>query len=144
MSTRTLVLGGGFGGISAAVELKRLLGDDHDVMLIDRNPDFRMGLRKLWALVGLGTVAEGSRPRQLLADQGVTVVQEVVTEIHPGSRAAQIPIGRIDGDHLVIALGAMSRPDLVPGLADYGHDVWGFAGSPVRPTRSPASSAAAS
>jgi sulfide:quinone oxidoreductase len=130
VSSRTLVLGGGFGGISAALELKRLLGDDHDVILVDRNPDFRMGLRKLWALVGLGTVADGSRPRQLLAEQGITVVQEVITEIHPASRAAQTAIGRIDGDRLVIALGAVSRPDLVPGLADFGHDVWGFAGVP--------------
>jgi len=130
VSARTLVLGGGFGGISASLELKRLLGDDHDVVLVDRNPDFRMGLRKLWALVGLGTGAEGSRPRQLLAEKGVTVVQEAVTEIHASSRAAQTSIGRIDGDHLVIALGAVSRPDLIPGLADYGHDVWGFAGIP--------------
>jgi sulfide:quinone oxidoreductase len=131
VSTRTLVLGGGFGGIATALELKRLLGDDHEVILVDRNPDFLMGLRKLWALVGLGTVANGSRPRQLLADRGVVVVQEVITEIHPASRGAQTPIGRIDGDHLVIALGAVSRPDLVHGLADYGHDIWGFAGIPA-------------
>ena len=131
MSARTLVLGGGFGGISAALELKQLLGDDHEVVLIDRNPDFRMGLRKLWALVGLGTVADGSRPRQLLRNRGVIVVQEVITEIHAASRGAQTPIGRIDGDHLVVALGAVSRPDLVPGLADYGHDVWGFPGVPA-------------
>ena len=128
MSTRTLVLGGGFGGISAALELKRLLGDDHEVVLVDRNPDFRMGLRKLWALVGLGTVAEGSRPRALLAERGITFVQEEIAEIHPGSRAAQTTIGRFDADHLVIALGAVSRPELVPGLAENGHDVWAFAG----------------
>ena len=85
MSTRTLVLGGGFGGISAAIELKRLLGDDHEVVLVDRNPDFRMGLRKLWVLVGLGTVAEGSRPRALLAEHGITFVHEEITEIHPAA-----------------------------------------------------------
>ena len=61
--TRTLVLGGGFGGISASIELKRLLGDDHEVVLVDRKPDFTMGLRKLWGLVGNGTIAEGSRAR---------------------------------------------------------------------------------
>ena len=47
MSGRTLVLGGGFGGIAAAVELRRLLGDDHEVTLVDRKPEFTMGLRKL-------------------------------------------------------------------------------------------------
>jgi hypothetical protein len=30
-----------------------------------------------------------------------------------------------------MALGAVSRPDLVPGLVEYGHDVWAFAGVPA-------------
>jgi NADH dehydrogenase FAD-containing subunit len=38
MSARTLVLGGGFGGIATAVELRRLLGDDHEIVLFDRKP----------------------------------------------------------------------------------------------------------
>ena len=74
MSARTLVLGGGFGGIAAAVELKRLLGDDHEVVLVDRKPEFTMGLRKLWELVGHGTIAEGSRSRALLYRHGIRVV----------------------------------------------------------------------
>ena len=61
MSARTLVLGGGFGGIATAVELRRLLGDDHEIVLVDRKPQFAMGLRKLWELVGHGTIADGSR-----------------------------------------------------------------------------------
>ncbi|MGH3044196.1 MAG: NAD(P)-binding protein, partial [Gaiellaceae bacterium] len=43
MSARTLVLGGGFGGIATAVELRRLLGDDHEIVLVDRKPQFAMG-----------------------------------------------------------------------------------------------------
>ena len=31
----------------------------------------------------------------------------------------------------MIALGAVSRPDLVPGLAEHGHDVWAFGGVPA-------------
>ena len=131
MTTRTLVLGGGFGGIAAAVELKRLLGDDHEVVLVDRKPEFTMGLRKLWGLVGHGTIAEGSRPRALLAERGVRVVEEEILSIDPAARAAETSGGRLDGDHLVIALGAVSRPDLVPGLAEHGHDIWALAGVPA-------------
>ena len=65
MSARTLILGGGFGGIAAGVELRRLLGDEHEVVLVDRKPEFAMGLRKLWELVGHGTIAEGSRSTPL-------------------------------------------------------------------------------
>ena len=75
VSARTLVLGGGFGGIATAVELRRLLGDDHEVVLVDRKPEFAMGLRKLWELVGHGTIADGSRSRALLARHGIEVVR---------------------------------------------------------------------
>jgi len=126
VSARTLVLGGGFGGIAAAVELKRLLGDDHEVVLVDRKPEFAMGLRKLWELVGTGTIAEGSRARSLLDRHGIRVVAEEVFSIDAAARAAETTGGRLDGDHLVIALGAVSRPDLVPGLTEHGHDVWAF------------------
>jgi sulfide:quinone oxidoreductase len=128
--SRTLVLGGGFGGISAAVELRRLVGADHEIVLVDRKPEFTMGLRKLWELVGHGTIADGSRSRTLLARHGVEFVQTDITAIDPGERRAETGEGRLDGDHLVIALGAVSRPDLVPGLGEHGHDVWSVAGVP--------------
>ena len=130
MSGRTLVLGGGFGGIAAALELKSLLGDDHEVVLVDRKPEFTMGLRKLWELVGIGTIADGSRSRSLLARHGIRVVEEEILSIDPAARAAETSGGRLDGDRLVIGLGAVSRPDLVPGLAEHGHDIWTFAGVP--------------
>jgi sulfide:quinone oxidoreductase len=130
VSGQTLILGGGFGGIAAAVELKSLLGADHEVVLVDRKPDFTMGLRKLWELVGIGTIADGSRPRSLLARHGIRVVEEEILSIDPAARAAETSGARLAGDHLVIALGASSRPDLVPGLAEYGHDIWTFAGVP--------------
>ena len=87
MSARTLVLGGGFGGIATAVELRRLLGDDHEIVLVDRKPQFAMGLRKLWELVGHGTVADGSRSRGLLARHGVEFLQMEITAIDASGRA---------------------------------------------------------
>jgi sulfide:quinone oxidoreductase len=131
VSARTLVLGGGFGGIATAVELRRLLGDDHELVLVDRKPQFSMGLRKLWELVGQGTIAEGSRPRSLLARQGVQFLQTKIEAIDASSRRARTAERWLAGDHLVLALGAVSRPDLVPGLSEHGHDLWSFAGVPA-------------
>jgi sulfide:quinone oxidoreductase len=128
MSGRTLVLGGGFGGIAASTELKRLLGEEHEVVLVDRTPRFTMGLRKLWELVGIGTIADGSRERALLGRHGIEVVETEITAIDPAERAVDTDVGRLTGDHLVIALGAVPRADLVPGLAEHGHDVWSFDG----------------
>jgi len=129
MSGRTLILGGGFGGIAAVVELRRLLDqDDHEIVLVDRSPGFTMGLRKLWELVGHGKKAEGTRPRALLERRGVEFRQTEITAIDPGARTVDTSEGRLEADHLVVALGAVSRPDLVPGLSEHAVDVWSFAG----------------
>jgi sulfide:quinone oxidoreductase len=127
---RTIVLGGGFGGITVATELKRSLGDEHDVVLVDRAERFSMGLRKLWELVGHATIADGSRPREALSSLGIRVVREGIESIDVDARAATVGAEVIDGDYLVVALGAVPRPDLVPGLAEHGHDVWSTAGIP--------------
>jgi len=128
MSGRTLILGGGFGGIAAGVELRRLLAPDHEVVLVDRKPAFAMGLRKLWELVGHATIDEGSRQRRLLEQHGIESIQAEITSIDAAGRSAETTAGTLSGDHLVVALGAVSRPDLVPGLVEHGHDVWAFAG----------------
>lgn len=126
----TLILGGGFGGITVATELRRLLGDDHEVTLVDREERFAMGLRKLWELVGHATIAEGSRSRDTLVADSVRVVHGEVESIEPAERAASVDGERLTGDHLVVALGAVARPELVEGLAEHGHDVWTAAGIP--------------
>lgn len=126
--TRTLILGAGFGGITVATELRRLLGSDrgsdHEIVLIDKRPDFLMGLRKLWALVGLGSLEEGSRSRARLDRAGIRFVEQEILALDPEGRAAQTSSGWITADHLVVALGAEPRPDLVPGLAEHAHNVW--------------------
>jgi sulfide:quinone oxidoreductase len=122
--TRTLILGAGFGGLTVATELRRLLGSEHEIVLVDRRPDFLMGLRKLWALVGLGSLEEGSRSRGALNQEGLRFLEEEIRSIDPAGRAAQTDSEWIAADYLVVALGAESRPDLVPGLTEHSHNVW--------------------
>ena len=121
---RTVVLGAGFGGIAVATELQRLLGGEHEVVLVDRQPAFSMGLRKLWELVGIGTVADGSRPRRLLAGDGLRFVAANVEAIDPIARAVRCDGADLHADFLVVALGAEPRPDLIPGMAEHAHNVW--------------------
>ena len=128
---RTLILGAGFGGITVATELRRLLGEDHEIVLVDRREQFSMGLRKLWALVGMGTVEQGSRRRELLRDRGIDFLQRRIESIDPARRVAVTDEGELGGDYLVIALGAVSRPELVSGLAEHAHNVWDIEGVPA-------------
>lgn len=122
--TRTLILGAGFGGLTVATELRRLLSVEHEIVLIDKRPDFLMGLRKLWALVGLGSLEEGSRSRARLDQPGIRFVEQEILAIRPEDRAAQTSSGWNTADYLVVALGAEPRPDLVPGLVEHAHNVW--------------------
>ena len=51
-------------------------------------------------------------------------MRDEILEIDASRRAVTTGSGTIEADRLVVALGAASRPDLVPGLAVHGHDVW--------------------
>ena len=103
---RVLVLGGGFGGISAATELRNALPEDHEILLVDRSDAFLMGLRKLWALVGLGELDEGRRPLARLEDRGIRYVRAEVLGIDAAARTVDTDSGSLAADFLIVALGA--------------------------------------
>ncbi len=121
---RVLVLGGGFGGISTAHHLKRLLADDVDVTLVDRRSHFVMGFRKSMAVTGREPLEAGMRPLEGLASHGIRVVQGSIESIEPGAHAAVVDGVRLDADALVVALGAALAPENVPGLAEHGINVY--------------------
>lgn len=121
--SRVLILGGGFGGVSTAHQL-RMLAPEHEVVLIDRAAHFMMGFRKSGELVGGGSMSEGSRPLAHLERRGVRIVHGAITRVDPGARSVEAGGETIDGDALVVALGAETVPAAVPGLAEYGHDAY--------------------
>lgn len=129
--SRILILGAGFGGLSVATELRALLGSEHEIVLIDQQDRFVMGLRKLWDLVDYRSLAEGSRTRERLKVDGVSYLHRTITAIDPGARRIETNAGSLAGDYLVIALGAQLRPDLVPGLAEHAHNFYDVGAIPA-------------
>jgi sulfide:quinone oxidoreductase len=121
---RALILGGGFGGIAAAVALRELADPADEIVLVERRTSFAMGLRKNWALVGMESHAVGERPIGGLESRGIRVIQGTVSAIDPPGRAADVDGVRHDADALVVALGAERAPDLVPGLREHALDVY--------------------
>ena len=112
---RILILGAGFGGLAAATALRRAAGDRVDLLLVDEAPAFMMGLRHLWLLDGRGTRADGTRDRRTLAARSLPFRQGRVEAIEPAGRWAAVDGDRLRYDYLIVALGAESRLDLIPG-----------------------------
>jgi sulfide:quinone oxidoreductase len=114
----TLILGGGFGGIAAANELRGLLPARHEVVLVDRSPSFHVGAGKTWVMLGERTVEQISSPRRGLLAEGVELLQAEVESIDLSRRSVSAGGRTRSWDHLVIALGADVTLEGVPGLAE--------------------------
>ena len=121
---RVLILGGGFGGIATAHRLKQRLGNDVEVILVDRRPYFMVGFRKSWALVGEKPLEEGQKPIDSLSRIGVDVRQAAVDAIHPHEKAATVDGERIQADALVVALGSELNPGAVSGFKEHAYNVY--------------------
>lgn len=124
---KIVILGGGFGGITAALELGGALGGEHSVVLIERAPVFMMGLRKLWMVTGKGTRREGERALAQLRAAAVEVRQASVQAIDVRARVVRTDGGDVSFDYLIIALGAEPRPDLVSGFSPAAYNLYGVA-----------------
>lgn len=121
---RVLVLGAGFGGIATAVALREQLPEADEVVLVDRRDDFAMGLRKIWAILGISPIAYGTRSLATLASRGITVRRGDILAVDPVNRAAAVDGTSLQADALVVALGADRAMEAVPGLAEHGHNAW--------------------
>jgi sulfide:quinone oxidoreductase len=107
---QVVVLGGGFGGLSAVTELRERLAPDDELVLIDRRATFTMGFAKLWDLAGVRPLATGTRALRDLEHKNIRVIQADVTSIDAASRHIETRDGRFDPDALVVALGSRPAP----------------------------------
>jgi hypothetical protein len=121
--TRVLILGGGFGGLAAALSLDRRIGDHTDVsvLLIDRD-NSSLFTPLLW------TVADGrANPndvvvpiRKFQRGRRFHVLQAEVQGIDLDQREVQTNAGIRPYDYLIVAMGSVTQiPDL-PGVRENG------------------------
>lgn len=128
-ATTTLTLGGGFGGISAANSLRRLLPAEHELLLIDNSSHFHVGAGKTWMMLGERTFEEISQPRAALLEEGVQFVHATVLGLDLSNRTVSTDREIRQWDHLVIALGADLNPAKVAGLVDAAHTFYTVEGA---------------
>ena len=124
-----LILGGGIGGIVAATRLRKLLDRGHRVVLVDKDATHVFSASLLWLMTGARSPAAITRPMAALARRGIELVHGAIEGIDPVNRTVRVNGKEIAGDHMIVALGADLAPDLVPGLAESGHNIYTLAGA---------------
>ncbi|MFG6467733.1 FCSD flavin-binding domain-containing protein [Roseateles sp. BYS87W] len=116
-AARVLVVGGGFGGATAAHYLKRWGGDAVDVTLVEREAQFVSCPMSNRVIAGLADVASLQHSYAGLEALGVRRVQAEVLGLDPVARRLDLQ-GRapLTWDRLVLAPGIGFMTDTVPGL----------------------------
>jgi sulfide:quinone oxidoreductase len=120
---RIVVLGGSFGGLTAAFELKRMLGKGADVTVLCDDDKFVFVPSLPWVSMGTRKAPDISLAlKPILERKGITFIHEAAKGVDPDASKV-ISAGReVPYDYLVIATGPYLAFEEVPGLGpEKGH-----------------------
>ncbi|GMQ93677.1 MAG: FAD/NAD(P)-binding oxidoreductase [Acidimicrobiia bacterium] len=128
--TKTIViLGGGVGGVVTARALRKRLTDEHRVIVVDRERDHLFAPSLLWLMTGQRTASKIRRPLSLLTKKGIEIIQDEIERIDPATLRVYLTDEHLDADYLVVSLGAELAPEIIPGLAEAGHNFYTLSGA---------------
>ena len=130
---RVVVVGGGFGGATAARYL-RLWGGNIDVTLVERNASFVSCPISNLVVGGHRAMADITRPYDSLRALGVKLVQGEAIAVDPVGKTVRLASGQVlPYDRLILSPGVDFMLDQVGGLAgalDSGRVVHGWKAGP--------------
>jgi len=123
---KTLILGSGIGGIVASNVLKKLMGQDMQVTVIDRKPDYHYTGAFPLLMVGMRRPESITRPLKRLCEKGIEFVCDEITRIDFENRCVFTTRYILPYDYLIIALGVEYRTESLPGFDDYVYNAYEF------------------
>ncbi len=126
---RVLVLGAGFGGLELSTRLSDELGEDVDVVLIDKSEGFIFGFSKLDVMFGRKMESDVIHSYRDLDKPGLRFIQTTIRSVDPVAKRVETDAGPFDADIVVIALGADLVPSATPGLIEGGHEFYTVSGA---------------
>ena len=128
--TTTVVIGGNFAGMTAALEIKRKGKKEHKVIVIDKSPLFLFIPSLIWVPFGRRDIKDISfRKDRILEKKGVEFIHAEALAIDSGHQRVNTSKGEIHYDHLVIATGPKVKYDVAPGVREYAHYIGTPAGA---------------
>ncbi|MDE1763062.1 MAG: NAD(P)/FAD-dependent oxidoreductase [Thaumarchaeota archaeon] len=116
--TNIVILGGGFGGLSAANELRENLTQDTRITIVDKKDWFMMDLVKLWMIAGSREFETSKKPLEGITKKGIEFINENVTKIDLQNKIVRTSYRRLHYDYLIVALGVELAPEQIPGLKE--------------------------
>ena len=120
MAKKVVVLGANFGGLTAALTLKKDLGNEVDVKVVSDRDYFLFNPSLIWLPFGSRDTKDVSfKVGPTFENGGVDFIQSAATEIHPESNTVDLANGTtLPFDYLVIATGTRNKPEHVQGLKE--------------------------
>lgn len=120
---RIVILGGSFGGLTAAFELKRLLGKKAEVTVVSGDDKFVFIPSLPWLSMGWRKAADITLPlKPILERKGISFVHAKARGIDADAFKVLTETGEIPYDYLVISTGPYLAFEEVPGLGpEKGH-----------------------
>jgi sulfide:quinone oxidoreductase len=130
MAGKTIViLGGGVGGIATANMLRKQLGAEHRILVVDKRSDYVFTPSLLWVMVGWRRPEQITKSLHRLVRPGVEVLVAGGQEIDPEGGRIKTSNGDLAYDYLVIATGADLDPDVTPGFRQAAHTPYDLDGA---------------
>lgn len=121
-----LILGGGFGALSAAESLLKNLTSEHQITLLSRSPRFVFYPHLVDLAFGNHTLDDISFDlRDAMHKRRIKFVQGEVARVDPYERRVTFGHARITGsvhyDYLIFAFGGRLATERIPGFFEHAH-----------------------
>jgi sulfide:quinone oxidoreductase len=118
MKKKIVVLGGSFGGLTAALEVKRLMGAKVDVTVISADKDFIFLPSLPWLIMGSRRQADITLGvADILEPRGIAFIHETVQAVKPDELKVCTEKQEYPYDYLVISTGPHLSCEEIPGLS---------------------------
>lgn len=111
------ILGGSFGGLTSAFELRRLLGRNADITLICDQKQFVFIPSLPWVAMGWRKAEDITLPlKEILVPKNIKFLQTTALSVEPEKSTVITSTDELHYDYLIIATGPYLSFEEVPGL----------------------------
>lgn len=114
---KVVILGGSFGGLTAAFELKRLLGKEAEVIVVSDDDRFVFLPSLPWLIMGHRRPDDITlKVSEILKPKGIDFIHEAAKQVDPDASKVFTATKEIPYNYLIISTGPHLSFDEIPGL----------------------------